>query len=295
MGHHNRHFAGDANTHTGIWGSPTSAANFCEEDYAITRFVAEFVNTLSNLAYVYFAFKYPGRCAHGRPALDSLSWSMLLLGVTSTAFHATLRQGAQLSDDLSMLLLVGVIMQHVYCLGQPRVRSRLVAATIWASISGVSFIYVRSGDLLIHVSAFAVSVTLVGLRLVQLIYRGQQQQESSAELATRFWKGCAYLAVAFALWNVDLELCLQLREWRQHVGLPLSWLMELHAWWHILTAAGAAQFIRLVRCLCDDDQAEGKSQGGNIARGKNPSPSAALHRGMPQASKADLDRIGSSR
>lgn len=218
---------------------------------------------------------------------------MLLLGVTSTAFHATLRQGAQLSDDLSMLLLVGMIMQHVYCLGQPRVRSRLVAATIWAGISGVSFIYVRSGDLLIHVSAFAVSVTLVGLRLVQLIYRGQQ--ESSAELVLRFWKGCAYLAVAFALWNVDLELCLQLRAWRLHVGLPLSWLMELHAWWHILTAAGAAQFIRLVRCLCDDDQAEGTSQGGNIARGKNPSPSAALHRGMPQASKADLDRIGSSR
>lgn len=51
MGHHNLRFDGDPHAHSGFWGPPTSACNFCEEDYAVTRYVAEFINTLTNLAY----------------------------------------------------------------------------------------------------------------------------------------------------------------------------------------------------------------------------------------------------
>ncbi|KAF2995145.1 hypothetical protein E8E14_003632 [Neopestalotiopsis sp. 37M] len=321
MGHHNRHFAGDTYARTGIWGPPTSAANFCEEDYAVTRFMAEFVNTLSNLAYVYLAFKYP-RCPTketSKTCLDSLSWSLLLVGVASGAFHATLRQGLQLGDDLSMLLLTGTMLQHLYCRNQAPRPSRLIAAAIWLGTISVSIIYVRSGNLVIHMSAFGTSVALIGLRLLQLIYYPKQKQqfgqrETQAELASRFWTGTAYLAAAFAVWNADLELCLPLRALRQHIGWPWQLLLELHGWWHILTAAGAAHMIQLVRCLCcseeDDSQLKSginnKSQllndneGGSSRRqqqSRASPPSSASHRGggMPRACQADLERIGSSR
>jgi dihydroceramidase len=68
MGHHNRHFAGDPHALHGTWSPPTSTAkyatcrtshhaleandtSFCEEDYAVSRYLAEFINSLTNLAY----------------------------------------------------------------------------------------------------------------------------------------------------------------------------------------------------------------------------------------------------
>lgn len=68
MGHHNRHFAGDPHALHGAWSPPTSTAkyaacrtshhaveandaSFCEEDYDVSRYIAEFINSLTNLAY----------------------------------------------------------------------------------------------------------------------------------------------------------------------------------------------------------------------------------------------------
>ncbi|ETS76752.1 hypothetical protein PFICI_12139 [Pestalotiopsis fici W106-1] len=300
MGHHNRHFAGDA--HVGIWGPPTSAANFCEEDYAVTRFIAEFMNTLSNLAYVYFAFKYPGRSTQETSTisrLDSLSWGLLLVGLASGAFHATLRQGPQFADDLSMLFLTGIMMQYIYCQNQPAGLSRVIAAAVWFSVASASLVYVHSGDIIIHMSAFGASVALIGVRLLQLIYRRQRPEQETAELAARFWTGAAYLAAAFAVWNADLELCVPLlRAQRQRVGWPWALALELHGWWHVLTAAGAAQMIQLVRSLCNNDQNGRKCQPNKEGsrRQRASPPSSALHRGiLPKESQADLERIGSSR
>lgn len=36
---------------TPFWGEKTSYLNFCEEDYLVTRYVAEFINTLSSLIF----------------------------------------------------------------------------------------------------------------------------------------------------------------------------------------------------------------------------------------------------
>jgi len=39
----------------GYWGPSTSSIDWCEANYAITRFIAEFTNTLSNLVFVSWA------------------------------------------------------------------------------------------------------------------------------------------------------------------------------------------------------------------------------------------------
>lgn len=72
-GHHNLRFDGDPYANAGVWSPPTATAkcaslqsamtrpwlgpaadlpcSFCEEDYAVTPYIAEFVNTLTNVAY----------------------------------------------------------------------------------------------------------------------------------------------------------------------------------------------------------------------------------------------------
>jgi len=73
MGHHNRHFSGDSYALHGAWSPPTSTAkyapycasydalkpdnnSFCEEDYAVSRYLAEYINSLTNLAYGMWAY-----------------------------------------------------------------------------------------------------------------------------------------------------------------------------------------------------------------------------------------------
>ncbi|KXX80445.1 Alkaline ceramidase 3 [Madurella mycetomatis] len=197
MRHHNHHFGGDPFAWKGFWSPPTSCgkctgslgtrlvwvnlvltaplsptSSFCEEDYAVTIYIAEFINALSSLAYG-ITRKH-----------DSLSVALFLIGIASTAYHATLRQGPQFSDDLSMLLPASCLLQRLYAHGQTRAVVSLVAGV-----------------------------------------------------------------VAFLIWNVDLERCLELRAIRQKLGLPWTWALGLHGWWHILTALGAAEFTTLVRGL----------------------------------------------
>ncbi|KAK3094993.1 hypothetical protein FSP39_008837 [Pinctada imbricata] len=36
----------------GLWGSPTATIDWCEENYKVTPFIAEFWNTLSNIFFI---------------------------------------------------------------------------------------------------------------------------------------------------------------------------------------------------------------------------------------------------
>lgn len=56
---------------------------------------------------------------------------------------------------------------------------------------------------------------------------------------------------AFLVWNVDLERCAELRDLKARAGVPWAWLLELHGWWHVLTAVGAFEYVALVRELCE--------------------------------------------
>ncbi|KAK0639758.1 dihydroceramidase [Cercophora newfieldiana] len=246
MGHHNRHFAGDPYALKGFWSPPTSTANFCEEDYVVTIYIAEFINALSSLAYSFLAVRFPGK---GRKH-DSLSVALFFVGITSTGYHATLRQGPQFSDEMAMLLLGGCLLQTLYTHGQTQVVKPLITGLVALGTGFMTVLYVRSGKIIIHLLTFTAMVTLIGLRTLYLIYAGSRPALEKAKLVRHFRKASAMLVVAFLLWNVDLEWCHELRAIRHKLGLPWAWVLELHGWWHVLTALGAAEYIVLVRALC---------------------------------------------
>ncbi|KAK1598879.1 alkaline phytoceramidase [Colletotrichum navitas] len=257
--HQTLRFPNDPTAGDGIWGYPTSKANFCEEDYLFTRYIAEFVNCLSNATYIYLALKYP----RARPqaavpwykTLDIQSVGLLLVGVFSAVFHGTMHQETQLLDDLSMLVLAGSLVQPLYVFRQSRPVAAAAAAALWLGIAAMAAVYVRSGDIFIHVATFTALLTLVWPRTLFLVY-GAGSRWSAAErraLMRRFAEACAVLILGFTLWHIDLEYCAELRAARRELGLPLAWLLELHGWWHIFTAYGASWYMRLIRDLTSDD------------------------------------------
>ncbi|TKW51816.1 Alkaline ceramidase YPC1 [Colletotrichum tanaceti] len=257
--HQTIRFASDPTAGDGIWGYPTSKANFCEEDYLLTRYIAEFINCLSNATYIYLALKYPRANAKAAVpwyrTLDIQSVGLILVGIFSGVFHGTMHQETQLLDDLSMLVLAGSLVQPLYVFRQSRAVGAAVAAVLWLGIAAMAAVYVRSGDIFIHVMTFTGLLTFVWPRTLFIVYgTGRWSQPEQRRLMARFAKSCAVLILGFTLWHIDLEYCAELRAARRSLGLPLAWLLELHGWWHIFTAFGASWYMRLIRELTSDEK-----------------------------------------
>lgn len=261
MGHHNRHFAGDPHALSGVWSPPTSTANFCEEDYVITRYVAEFINSLTNVAYVYFALRYMyGSGSRGlfAPNWDAQSMALLGLGIGSFLFHASLRQTLQFVDELSMFGLCWSFLQGTLTARQSPTKARFITASLAFTITLVSAFYVWSGNILYHVIAFATMMVLVTLRGQYLFHRAKPRfpDDKSRSWNIRTWQSIFICLCGYVLWNIDLEYCAELRSLRERVGLPWAWLFEFHGWWHVLTAIGADRFAYVVRELRDELERE---------------------------------------
>ncbi|KAG6357822.1 hypothetical protein INS49_013702 [Diaporthe citri] len=252
MPHHNRVYHGDPLAATGFWGAPSSRANFCEEDYAVTKYIAEFVNTLSNLAYVYYALK--ASCRLGQKGryfgMDALAFSLLLVGIFSLVFHATLHQETQFLDDMSMFLLGTALLHPLYTTGFKPSARRAITTTLVSVVVGVSAVYHQKKDILIHLIAFALMENLIWPRLLYLIYFHERPTVDRLRLARQFWAAVGFMVLAIVVWLIDLELCYPLRDLRGVVGSPWAYLFELHGWWHIFTAVAASKFIALVREVC---------------------------------------------
>ena len=89
----------------GFWGIPTASIDWCEQNYAVTPWVAEFWNTLSSLAMV--AAGLVGLWTRRFAREVRLAFALLtLVGLGSIAFHGTLRFELQMLDELPMLYLV---------------------------------------------------------------------------------------------------------------------------------------------------------------------------------------------
>ncbi|RSL68393.1 hypothetical protein CEP54_002824 [Fusarium duplospermum] len=253
MGHHNLRFDGDPYSSSGAWSPITSRANFCEEDYVITLYLAEFVNALTNVTYVYFALRYmyggSGRRGILPARWDFMSVALLLLGIGSFLFHASLRQTLEFVDELSMLLLSWSMLRTILIMRQTPSMIRLITAILPVFFISFSIFYVWSAKIIYQVIGFWVSLILIGLRIRYLLYwlKPGFPEKQTHEWAVRTWTAAFICLFGYFIWNIDLEFCAELRDLRARVGLPWAWIFEFHGWWHILTAVGANQFMGVVR------------------------------------------------
>ena len=235
----------------GYWGPVTSTLLWCEEKYRWSRFVAEPVNTVTNLFFI--ALSLYGFHVSRRQRLP-LRFAICHLGVAlvgfgSAWFHGTLLYSTQLLDELPMIYTSAWL---TYCVcetskgyGKPRFRlllpSVLVVLVVWITV-----VYLWNGNPVFHQVAYA-SIQLVStIRVVYLL-----QNKSSALNTTQLGKqrkkeiqrlylfGTVIFLTGFAVWNVDNIFCYQLRQARNKVGYPWAVLLEGHGWWHVLTGWGA--------------------------------------------------------
>jgi dihydroceramidase len=226
----------------GFWGAPTSSVDWCEANYHYFPYVCEFFNTTSSLALMLAggigAWLHRGLLER-RFSLAFLA--LLLVGVGSVAFHATLRFELQMLDELPMLWLA-LVMIYTLLENQPKRRfgawfpTLLVGHGILVSLL-VAF---TRGRLQFWVFQFSFgSAEFYGLYRVWRVHR--RSQNESVHRLFRF--GMGFYLAAIALWGVDTRWCSFVS-----VTLP-SWGLfnpQLHAVWHVLVSLGFYALVLLI-------------------------------------------------
>lgn len=216
----------------GYWGLPTSTIDWCEQNYAVTPYVAEFFNTVSSLAMV-----IAGVLGASRRTLDGrvrIAFGLLVLvGVGSIAFHGTLRRELQMLDELPMLYLVTWLVWLLVETGPaPRFGRWFPAALVAYVLLATAAAALAHGGAqfyAFHASFGALELFCLG-RVTWLAFRPENR-------ATRaqFLLGIAAYALGLGLWFVDLLDCPGVSVTLPGLGVPNP---QLHAWWHLLVSVG---------------------------------------------------------
>jgi hypothetical protein len=87
------------------WGHHTGTIDWCETNYSHSPYIAEFVNTLTNLPSILLGIYGAWHTTqNGIPLRYGLCYlGLSLIGVGSFGFHASLRWEWQLMDELPMV------------------------------------------------------------------------------------------------------------------------------------------------------------------------------------------------
>ncbi|KAI5283738.1 hypothetical protein KEM54_001896 [Ascosphaera aggregata] len=164
--------------------------------------------------------------------------ALIIVGIGSTLFHMTMKYELQLVDDLSMLLGAATMFHHVLTLDDSWHKKLYVFLAIVITLSLAVWAHVYTGDSALHQVVFGTMVFTVGYKLVKLNKKYITDENLQRKLLNLMIFAIAELTVACISWILDTIVCGALRDARAYVGVPWAWLLELHGWWHNLTALG---------------------------------------------------------
>jgi len=243
------------------WADGKALFDWCEPNYVHSSQIAEFFNTLTNLAY----------CVVGvltllLPQQDQL-WRLRLsgmalfgVGVGSMAFHGTLTRLGQAADELAIVYWEVALLFCVF--ERQLLRRHWLGKCAWALLAAETVLYFQMdaypkvGWALYHplhaTVGFAVAM-------------GALFQASGCKRTQKYLlAGLLFMAVAFGSWLLDMFWC----DSTQH--------LFLHAFgWHLNSAAAIAAFHAAVACqVCRQKKLSSVSLLGLVDFGVDASSSA---------------------
>ncbi|KAI9819944.1 MAG: hypothetical protein M1827_006514 [Pycnora praestabilis] len=265
-------------TGPGFWDPVTSTINWCEEDYYVTIYSAEIVNTLTNLLFMFLACKGMLSCwKQGHDTIFFVSFvGYLLVGTGSFFFHATLKYPMQLVDELSMIYTTCLMCYATFSYSKSRLYSLILALSLVSLALFITLYYHYLQDPAFHQNAFALLTIVVLFRSMYVmevnirpylrkreeVHKNQQQEGTVSKdekvqqdvddrrdekIIKSMWFmigwGLSIFLGGFGIWALDNRYCSNLRAWRREIGLPWGILLEGHGWWHLMTGTGSYFYI----------------------------------------------------
>ncbi|CAO3581065.1 unnamed protein product [Absidia cylindrospora] len=239
-----------------FWGPVTSTIDWCEENYTVSPYVAEFINTTTNLSFALLSLFGIYNTIHNncKKSFILAHLGVLLVGFGSWCFHMTLQYEMQLLDELPMIY-VGCIMVYFSIKIYNKSKFGLPLVLFLLGYSGfVTYSYLIINDPVFHQVAYALLVITIVFRSVYILKHLPRTLPSfdyaHPRLARLLKLAAAGFIISFGVWNVDNIFCPHLRQFRIMVPYALGVLTQLHGWWHIGTSLGVYYFSVFVEWVC---------------------------------------------
>ena len=84
-----------------------------------------------------------------------------------------------------------------------------------------------------------VMIVAVGIKTRSIISHRVSDQAVRREVRKLATWGSVFFIGGFVLWNIDQIICGTLTSIKRYIGMPWSFVFELHGWWHVFTGMGA--------------------------------------------------------
>lgn len=218
----------------GIWGTPTSTIDWCEENYHVTPLIAEFWNTISNVIFI-----VPSLLMLGIGTIEGheerFQWchfSVFTVGFGSWCFHMTLLYSMQLLDELPMIYGAAFHLYSDIEVTSPlnhKNRPLQIGLAIYCAI--VTAFYLLSQHVIFFQVSYGLLVTLMVFSSVRLMLYYEHN-------TLLYLTGLVTYMSGFVLWNLDQHFCGKLQLIRKEYLGVFAPIFQLHAWWHILAGTG---------------------------------------------------------
>lgn len=225
--------------HDPFWGPTSSTVDWCETNYEISPFVAEFFNALSSMSLVLIGLL--GMFLHpwAERRFHTAFLAIIVVGLGSVAFHGTLQKSSQALDEVPMLYTAFAFVYITICQRFPLKSSQrhlLALALITHAVITTYLVTAFDGYLqfvMFHVS-FG-TAEFFSIYQMFLIYRSQRGYHGSLA-KTVFERGLFLYMFAFVFWLSDMLGCELVNPWYKSAILPIN--PQFHAWWHIVVSLG---------------------------------------------------------
>ncbi|KAI5203577.1 alkaline ceramidase-like protein [Aureobasidium subglaciale] len=171
----------------GYWSPVTSTLNWCEEDYYATVYSAEIVNTLTNLLFVWLAFRGINNCIqNGHDQIFLVTFiGYLIVGTGSFLFHSTLKYPMQLVDELSMIYTTCLMFYATFSHKQTRTFRIFLALFLVALCVFITGYYHYLGDPVFHQNMYALLTAIVLFRSMYIMERELRPNPKAREAARK--------------------------------------------------------------------------------------------------------------
>lgn len=183
----------------------SSSIDWCENNYEISSLIVEFVNSWTSLFITLVGIIG----MHYHPTVSILYATLILIGITSFYFHATLSEAGQMADELSIMM--AIISTTIY------INTYILQ---WIPNNYILFLsIVKFGSMFIFPEFNRFILFTWGmliLRYVKYFYN-----MSSDKIRNNILVAFYYFILAVFCWSIDF-MCLY----------DVS-ILYLHGWWHI--------------------------------------------------------------
>ncbi|KAJ3271806.1 Alkaline ceramidase 3 [Terramyces sp. JEL0728] len=244
---HRSEFPNDSANQQGFWGAQTSTLDWCEPNYVVSPYIAEFFNTVTNLNYIFLGLlgTYSAYITKSDLREHNGSIALLVIGAGSWLFHMSLLYSTQLSDELPMIYGTCLCLYNVFNLYDRNIKSSIVLLSLYSII--VTAVYEITRIPVFFQTSYGILAVVYGIVPLIQTFKLSAKHPDEVKMLLRMYtfNVCMYL-LAFVLWNIDNNHCDALREWRTTVPWYIGMFSQFHGWWHLLTGLGC--YGQVVHC-----------------------------------------------